>query len=219
MYLAEYASSSLGLKLAPEARRFTAAAVNGELPTLFTRMIVCCEWEENTKGRDAAMLVLPIIAQAARWRASPLPLVSPLLLQCRPYVFEGVDEGDRWYNGSKRTCRGFQFHMCELRSTTGTLSSGLDERTDGQIWRRPTPPWKSPCGYVCATTKQQLCQRRRRQRGRQNSATLRLTIVLVLWGISKPRGDLQDARIFGRRWRLIFWVNFPKIDSDLARYT
>lgn len=31
---------------------------------------------------------------------------------------------------------GFQFHMCELRSTTGTLSSGLDERTDGRMDER-----------------------------------------------------------------------------------
>lgn len=93
IYLAEYTSSRLGLKLAPEARRFTAA-VNGVPPTLSTGMIVCREWEENTKGRDAAMLVLPVIAQAARWRASPLPLISPPPPSAQAICIRGG--GRRW---------------------------------------------------------------------------------------------------------------------------
>lgn len=94
-------------------------------------------------------------------------LHSPVSPTCRPYVFEGVDEGGRWYNGSRRTdgptnVGGFQFHMCELRSATGTLSSGLGERTDGRTDRSDDirRPYENPlCGSVCATTKQQLRQR------------------------------------------------------------
>jgi len=65
--------------------------------------------------------------------------------------------GDIMEAGGRMDVGGFQFHMCELRSTTGTLSSGLG-RTDRSDDVRH--PHENPlCGSVCATTKQQLRQR------------------------------------------------------------
>jgi len=73
--------------------------------------------------------------------------------------------------GGRMDVGGFQFHMCELRSTTGTLSSGLG----GQIRRRPTSPRKSPVRVRLRNNKTTAAPAR--QRERQNSATLRLTIA------------------------------------------
>lgn len=83
--------------------------------------------------------------------------------------------------------------MCELRSTTGTLSSGLG-RTDRSDDVRRRPHENPPCGSVCATTKQQLRQVRQRQRERQNSATLHLTITGPLG--PQSRGEARRTRGF-----------------------
>lgn len=141
--------SSLGLKPTSEATQLTLRPLM-EFPTLFTKMIVCREWEENTGGRGAAVLVLAIITQAARWRAFPLPsLIGHMYSRGWMKVIGDIMEASGWTDVG-----GFQFHMCELRSTTGTLSSGLGRTDRFDDVRRPHE--NPPCGSVCATTKQQL---------------------------------------------------------------
>lgn len=166
-----------------------------EFPTLSTKMIVCREWEENTGvegGRGAAVLVLAIITQAARWRAFPLP-------SRMPYVFEGVDEGGRWYNGSRRTDgrRGLSVTHVWTSQHNGNPFFGL--RTDRQIRRRPTSPWKSPVRVRLRNNKTTAAPVRRRQR--QNSATLRLT---VHWS----SGALEVRRTRGF-WAMPRSMTFP----------
>lgn len=141
-----------------------------------------------------AVLVLAIITQAARWRAFPLP--SPVGHMYSRGWTKVV--GDIMEAGGRMDVGGFQFHMCELRSTTGTLSSGLgrtDARTDSTT--SDVPCENPPCGSVCATTKQQLpaseTTSARASKQRNPSPDHR-------WS----SGDSQDTRISGdatAQWR------------------
>lgn len=135
VHLAEYTSSSLGLKLAPEARRFTAAAVNGAAPPPLPR-----EWSfavnERKTRRGETLLCWSSRSLRKLQDDAPLPCPSS------PFTPFSLSAGHMYSRGWTKVIGdimeangrvgGFQFHMCELRSTTGTLSSGLDERTDGR---------------------------------------------------------------------------------------
>lgn len=118
----------------------------------------------------------------------------PFAYPCRPYVFEGVDEGGRWYNGSRRTNgrRGLSVPHVWTSQHNGNPFFGL--RTDRQIRRRPTSPWKSPVRVRLRNNKTTAAPARRWQRERQNNATLRLTITGPLgpWG----SGELRRTRGF-----------------------
>lgn len=76
----------------------------------------------------------------------------------RPYVFEGVDQGGRWYNGNA-AWTAFSSTCVNPKHNRNPFSKRR-RRTDGPTTRRPTPPWQSPAGssvrsLTCAT-KQQL---------------------------------------------------------------
>lgn len=134
--------SSLGLKLTPEAKQFTLRPLM-EFPTLSTKMIVCREWEENTGVRGR----LRCCAGPRDHYASCKMTRLPFALSRRPYVFEGVDEGGRWYNGSRRTDgrRGLSVPHVWTSQHNGNPFFGL--RTDGRTDRFDDvrrPPWKSP---------------------------------------------------------------------------
>lgn len=75
------------VKTCSGSETINAAAVNGARPTLSTKMIVCREREENTGGE-----VLLCWSFRSLRKLQDDARLSPL---CKPYVFEGVDEGDR----------------------------------------------------------------------------------------------------------------------------
>lgn len=156
------------------------------------KMIVCWEWEENTGGRGARCCCAGPRDHYASCKMTRLPFA----LSHRPYVFEGVDEGGRWYNGSRRMDgrRGLSVPHVWTSQHNGNPFFGL--RTNGQIRRRPTSPWKSLVRVRLRNNKTTAAPARRRQRERQNSATLQPD---HRWssGALKPRGDSQDTRIFG----------------------
>lgn len=121
----------------------------------------------------------------------------PFALSRRPYVFEGVDGGGRWYNGSRRTDgrRGLSVPHVWTSQHNGNPFFGLrmDGRTDRfDDVRRPYE--NPPCGSVCATTKQQLRQRDGGDGESVKTAQPFAWPSLVLGGL--PRERLQDTRIF-----------------------
>lgn len=137
-------------------------------------------------------------------RASP----SPHPFQCRPYVFEGVDEGGRWYNGGKRTDerRGLSVPHVWTSQHNGNPFFGV-RRTDGRTDRSDdvwTPPWKSPV-RVRLRNKTTAASARRWQRDRQNNVTLDAWPSLVLFeGGGRVLSKTECANF--RKWHLmIFW--------------
>lgn len=92
--------------------------------------------------------------------------------------------GDIMEAGGRTDVGGFQFHMCELRSTTGTLSSGLGRTDRSDDVQRPH---ENPlCGSVCATTKQQLRQRDNVSKSIKTAQPFACP-SLVFWGLGTAR--------------------------------
>ena len=82
----------------------------------------------------------------------------------RPYVFEGVDQGGRWYNGSA-TRTAFSSTCVNSPSITATLSAnGGDGQTD-RVVQHPhdNPPAGGSARSLAYATKQQLHDTRRRR--------------------------------------------------------
>lgn len=84
----------LGLKLAPETKRFTPQPLMESSPLFPPRMAVCRERRKTRgKGEGGKEVLLCWSFRSLRKLQDDASLPSPL--RVRPYVFEGVDEGGR----------------------------------------------------------------------------------------------------------------------------
>lgn len=175
------------------------AAVNGVFPTLSTKNGRLSWTEENTRegGKKKCCYAGPSdhCASCKMTRLSHLlsvsghmylrgwtKVVGDIMESRRTDGRQGLSVPHVWtsqHNGNP---------FFELRLTK--------ERTNGRTERDHVGhPRENPsCGFVCATTKQQLRQRNDDSKNRQNSATLCLRWS-VLWGFSSHGGFRRFAGI------------------------
>lgn len=164
-------------------------------------MIVCHEWEENTKGRDVgppdhcASCKMTRLSPGALVSPPPPPRRTPSPLGAGHMYSRGWTKVIGDIMEANGRVRGLSVPHVWTSQHNGNPFFGVrrNGRTDG--WMDPTTsdtPMKIPgAGCVCATTKQQL-----RRRDRQNSATPSSDQRVWSFGGSRSRGEICRTRGF-----------------------
>lgn len=194
MYFLRYISE-FRVKARTGSETIHAAAVNGARPYPFHENDRLPRTRGKHRGRSSAMLVLPIIAQAARWRASPLRASHMYSRGWTKVIGDIMEAGGR----TDGHVGGLSVpHVWTSQHDGNPFLFGLrctDGRTDGHIRRRSTPSWKSLVRVHLRNNKTTAAPTRQ-ARDHQNSATLSPDHHRSFQSL-QIRGGSRKIRIFG----------------------